>query len=288
MPVPVSVSAMVTAPPGWLRLPKPLPGETMTYVVIRNFAGEWSNFLEKARADFQLDHAAIDGMRGGVMPASVCTPLAERILAFMNRRLPLQGRTVEAIADLRDHLAKNDFSKAPNPYVIGEILIPRQSDSSRVDPRQTQMLESRGARQIHVDGPSPGAIDFNKLLAEVRGDYLWIVGGGTTLFPFEVSRSLALVLRRFAEQPRLALYSDQAYCMVYRVAAIKTLIGAGKLFAADVRENGRLLHEAGYEVCANPDPLNRLAYLEKCYGGAAGPYDAPEPAKPWWKRLLGG
>jgi len=283
-----SVSAMVTAPPPGVRPPKPLPGETVANIVIRNYSDEWSIFLENVQAEFPLDRTTLGNMRRGVMPPSVAPRLAERIQSFMNQRLPLQGRTVNAIAELRDHVAMWDQSRAQTPYTICEILIPQQGDTSKADPRQSQMLEAAGARQVHVDSPSPGVIDFNKLLGEVRGDFLWIVGGGTNLFAFEVSRTLAQVLKWFAEEQRLALYSDQAYCMVYRVSALKGLIAAGKQLSTDLRDNGRMLHEAGFEFMPNPDPLHRLAYLERCYGGDAARDEPLASGKPWWKRLFGG
>ena len=64
----VSVSAVVTAPPPGVRSPKPVPGETMANVVIRNFPGEWSNFLERVRAEFPLDRATLNAMHAASCP----------------------------------------------------------------------------------------------------------------------------------------------------------------------------------------------------------------------------
>ena len=222
------------------------------------------------------------------MPTSVAPRLAERIQSFMNQRLPLQGRTMKAIAELRNHVAKWDRSRRKTPTPSAKSWSPVTATQARPTPARRRCWRRPATRHVHVDSPSPGVIDFNKLLQEVRGDFLWIVVGGTNLFAFEVSRTLAQVLKWFAEQPRVALYSDQAYCMVYRVSALKKLIAAGKRFSPVHRENGRMLHEAGFQFMPNPDPLHRLAYLERYYGGDADRDEPPASGKPWWKRLFGG
>src|SRR5690349_16646565 len=45
--LPATLSALVTGAPPHLRRPKPLPGETIAQMVIRNHPHEWRNFLAR-------------------------------------------------------------------------------------------------------------------------------------------------------------------------------------------------------------------------------------------------
>jgi hypothetical protein len=79
--------------------------------------------------------------------------------------------------------------------------------------------------------------------------------------------ALIRVLNAFKESRKLALYSDSHYCMIYRTAALRALMSSGHTLSAELRDNARMLQQAGFELAADDDPGFSLAELELVYGG---------------------
>jgi len=61
----IKLSAIVTGFPPGLRFPRPLPGESMLQLVIRNHPQEWRNCFERLREDFHASDAVCSSLSRG-------------------------------------------------------------------------------------------------------------------------------------------------------------------------------------------------------------------------------
>lgn len=107
---------------------------------------------------------------------------------------------------------------------------------------------------------------------------------------------LIRVLRAFQEKPRLALYYDQHYSMIYRTEALRALMASDNTLSADLRENARMLQQAGFELAADDDPIHGLVEIEQLYRRQNDRFtrkqspegrSSPTGHASWWQRLLG-
>jgi hypothetical protein len=240
----------------------------MMQLVIRNHPRQWNNCLERLQKEIHLSPELAARLRSGQSIPGLDPMLLREIERFMNRHLPSHGRTLMELAEMRDQWRGEDpLAKIWNLRIV-QILWPRQKDPSGNDQAE-KFAESLGVTipMLNDNNNEPGPMDMNALLKHVQGDYLWIIPGGTRLASAFATMSLVRVLRSFEEKPKLGSYSDQCYCLIYRTAALRTLIASGRTLSSESRENGRMLHDAGFEFAADNDLNLALAILEPFYGG---------------------
>lgn len=258
----VTLSVVVTGFPVQLRRPKPLPGETLAQLVIRNHPQEWRICVERLETEFGISTDSAYRLRSGHL--EVADPgMREQIMRFMNHRLPTRGRTLQDLAELRDTVKDLRYQSG---FDLVEILWPRERNPSG-DQSAERMAESMGAKVIQLPTGLPRAMDLASMLPHISGEFVWLVPGGTKLMPPLVVLSLERVLRHLTGSPRRALYTDNAFSIIYRVAALKELLRSGKTLPADLREMGRLMRESGYELAVDHDDNSVLCDLEEVYGG---------------------
>lgn len=255
----MSLSAIVTGFPPGVHPPRPLPGETLAQLVIRNHPQEWRNFVDRLKREFHVPEEVCARLRRGELAAAADPVTRREIERFMNLRLPSHGRTLQGLADLRKDM-RGQLGQLWQ-LELSEIIWPRQKNPSG-DMETERFVESLGVIIIDVEPASP--LDLGSHLKHVHGDYLWILPGGSRLDGTLTMMTLIRVLRAFQEKPKLALYRDQRYCMIYRTAALRTLMAAGNTLSAELRENARMLQQAGFELAADD---GRLVEIEPLYGG---------------------
>jgi hypothetical protein len=257
----ITLSAIVSGFPPELRSPRPLPGETMAELVIRNHRQEWLNLADRLRREFHVSEDVYSRLRAAQWHTAADPAVRREIEWWMNMRLPTHGRTLRGLAELRDDM------RGPMGQIwqleLVDIIWPRQNDPSGNTDAE-QLAESLGV--IYAGAPQAGPLDIGSLLRYVHGDYLWILPGGTLLSPV-TTMALLRVLRAFHDNGQLALYYDRGHSMIYRTAALQALLSASRTLSADLRENARMLQEAGFELAANDDPRVSLVELEPLYGG---------------------
>ncbi len=279
--------------PPELRVPKPLPGESLAQLVIRNHPQEWRNCVERLGNDFGVSEAVCARLLRGEVSAVSDEAAQDQIEGFMNFRLPSHGRTLQGLAELREALRAPRLGKFVQ-IELTEIIWPWQGPPR--DPRAESLAESLGVIVVDFDTAEAGPIDLESLLDHVHGDFLWVLPGGTRVWGAMAVMALTRVLRTFQERPKMALYSDQHYSQIYRTEALRALLKAGKALSADARENGRLLQEADFGIAADDERMHALAELEPLYGGppddfpqslAGGKTSRHTARGSWWRRLLG-
>ena len=283
-----TLSAIVTGFPPEVHSPAPLPGETLAQLVIRNHPQEWLNCVDRLKREFHVPEEVCSRLRRGEIAAAADPVTRREIERWFMMRLPSHGRTLQGLADLREAM-RGQLGQLWQ-LELSEIIWPRQKNPSG-DMEAEKLAESLGV--ITIGAEKAGPLDLGSLLKYVHGDYLWILPGGSRLSGTFTMMALIRVLRAFQEKPKLALYSDQRYCMIYRTAALRTLMASGNTLSADLRENARMLQQAGFELAADD---GRLVEIEPLYGGQDGSFtgkrspegrSSPTGRASWWRRLLG-
>lgn len=287
---PPTLTALVSGFPPGLRRPKPLPGENLGQLVIRNHPRQWQNCVERLKKSFHLPEEVCIRLQRGETAVPLDAAAEREVEHFMNLRLPAHGRTLQGLADIRKKMVGPEFIHLWR-FDLSEILWLRLKGPSG-DGQAESFAKSLGVTCIAME---PGPVDMGALLDRVHGDYLWILAGGTQL-PAFIELALIRVLRGFEEKPKLAMYTDQCYSQVYQTAALRSLTAGGATLSAESRDNARMLQEAGFELSADDDGKHCLAELESLYGGKNDPSGAMRPAKPdatpierksWLQRLFG-
>ncbi len=291
----MTLTAIVTGFPPGLRPPKPLLGENMLQLVIRNHPQEWNNCLERLRNKFHASEAMCSRLRKGEIVAEVDTAINKEIEKFMNLRLPSHGRTLQGLADIRDQLLETGGLNQLWQLQLSEILWPKQKSSSYGDKRTEDFVASLGVTVHSIDAEKPEPFDLlGSLLKHVHSDYLWILPGGSRLSGPMTIMTLFQVLRGFQENPKLALYSGSHYSMIFRTSTLRELMAAGNTFSPELRDTGRMLQEAGFDLVV--DKINDLVEIEPIYGGQNNRINEIRTSKrrpsavvrtSWWRRLLG-
>ena len=291
----IKLTAIVTGFPPGLRPPTPLPGESMLQLVIRNHPQEWRNCLKRLRNDFDASEAVCSRLSQGEVIADLSPAISREVERFMNLRLPSHGRTLQGLADIRDQMMKPGGLSQLWQLEMTEIIWPRQKNPSG-DTEAEEYAASLGATVVSVDGQERGPLDIGSLLKHIHGDYLWILPGGSRWSGPMSVMALIRVLRGFQENPKLALYSDQCYCMIYRTSALRALMSSGKTLSSELRDNARMLQEAGFQLASDNDPIHGLVEIESLYGGQHDRFSQMPSRRgtvseagrtSWWRRLLG-
>jgi len=291
----IKLSAIVSGFPAGFRPPKPLPGESLAQLVIRTHAYEWLNCIERLQEEFHASQELCSRLRKGDLAAVVDPVVKRQIERFMNLRLPSHERTLRGLAEIQERLQEPGGLNQLWPLQLTEIIWPRQKDTSG-NTEAEKLAASLGVTVVAIDTLEPRPLDLGYLLKYVHGAYLWILPGGSRLSGPTTIMALSRVLRGFHENPKLALYSDQSYCMIYRTSALRTLIASGKTLSAELRDNARMLQEATFELAADNDPICRLVEVESLYGGPQDTLNKMHLSKrsssrigetSWWRRLLG-
>jgi hypothetical protein len=292
----ITITAIVTGFPPGLRPPKPLPGETMAQLVIRNHPQEWQNCVERLKNDFHVPEDMCARLQRGDTSAAKDAVTQGEIERFMNLRLPSHGRTLQGLADIREQMSEGGGLAALWQLKMPEIIWPRPKHPSG-DTEAKKFAASLGITVISIDTPwdKQAPLNLGALLEHVHGDYLWILPGGSRLSGPMTIMALIRVLRSFQEKPKLGMYSDQCYCMIYRMKALRALMASGKKLSAELRDNARMLQESGYELAADNDSIHGLVEIESLYGGEHDRFQEMRSAESsrlrsrtaWWRRLLG-
>lgn len=280
------LTAIVAGLPPGLRSPKPLPGENMLQLVIRNYPKQWRNCVDLLRKHYNASEAVCSKLSQGEAIADLSPDIQQQIERWVNARLPTHRRTLQQLVELRD-----SFEKRKGEIELSEIIWPRPKNLP--DDTEAKQAASLGATVVRLDGQERSLLDIESLLNYIHGDYFWILPGGTHLFGPTTGIALIHVLREFQKDPKLALYSDQCYCIIFRSSALRSLIASGKKLSPDLHENAKMLQEAGFQMASNNDPGTRLAEIESLYKGRddrlrkTSKFVSEARGTSWWRRLLG-
>jgi hypothetical protein len=285
----LALTALVTGFPAGLRQPKPLPGETLSQLVIRNHPREWLNFIERLAEKIHLSPEQAGALRAGQLSAIQSEKVWAEIEGFMNFRLPTHGRTIQCLDELRglQEKLKDEAYGMVGDYDLLEILWPRQRDPSG-DASAEKMVESLGAKVIPMLSGAPLTLNLADLLQHVHGDLLWLVPGGTSFMAPIADLQIRRVVRHFQAMQRCAMYADNVSSFIYRTSVLRDLIARGQLLPADSREMVRALQMSGYELAMDEGTDNALCELEPEYGGPRRKIQRRAGEKrSWWRRWLG-
>jgi hypothetical protein len=283
----MTLTALVTGFPAGLRQPKPLPGENLFQLVIRNHPREWRNCVERLTSDFGVSSDQAGALLKGQLEVIQDAKVRNQIERFMNSRLPSHSRTFRCLKKLRDDLQSEPYLSTSN-YEIIEILWPRQRDPSG-DQTVEKLAAGLGVNVIPT--PTDGSLQLNlaDFLPHIHGQFLWLVPGGTKFMSAITALQLDRVMRYFQQMPRGAMYLDSAFSIIYRTSALSDLVGRGQYLSPESREMARNLDLAGYKFAADDDPEDALCELEPEYGGPRRKIQTvTESRSPWWKRIFGG
>jgi hypothetical protein len=286
-----SVSAVLLGPPGALKMPKPLPGERMAEVAIRSDPRGWKTFVDTLCSTRGLTAATRSQLLGGRVP-DVLPPEAQAdLLRFVNRCLPTPFRTLEGLARHRDALR----TKSNKGHVLVDILwlreLPpkdhaegqRKAEEARAGaeklgvtvvpvPHGASSLAPTGSRltaeEMKVWGiePPPPTLDLTEVMRQARGQFLWIVPGGTRL-PEDLERRLQGALSVIGGDSKAVLYTDNVASFVVQMSPLYDLVNRRIPVAADPAWLGRILRKAGWDAYAEENADEPLCELEQEFGG---------------------
>ena len=290
----ITLTALVTAFPPDLRSPKPLPGENIFQLVIRNHKQQWQKCIERLKKDFNLNEEMCSRLQKGEQFEFLDFDVKNVVDRFMNLRLPTPVRTLRGLAEIRDELLKPAGFREDWNLQITDILWPRWKNPN-IDKQTENIALSYGVTIVGVAVENSNSISIGSFVNQIHGEYLWKLPGGTRLSGTITEMALYRVLLLFKKNPKLAFYSDQCYCLIYRTSALRALIASGKILSSDDRENARMIEEAGYDLAADNNPILSLVKLESIYGGK---YDSNmiKTGKSvsklggktsWWQRIFG-
>ena len=285
----LALTALVTGFPAGLRQPKPLPGETLSQLVIRNHPQEWLNFIKRLAEKVYLSPEQAGALRAGRLGAIQSEKVRTEIEDFMNFRLPTHGRTFHCLDELRDlqEELKEEAYGMVGDYVLLEILWPRQRDPSG-DSSAERMAENLGAKVVPMPSDASLTLNLAGLLPHVHGDLLWLVPGGTRFMAPIVDLQIRRVVRHFQVAQRCGMYADNVSSFIYRSSALRDLSARGQLLPPDSREMARALQMSGYELAMDQGTDNAFCELEPEYGGPRRKIQRrAEEKRPWWRRWLG-
>ena len=148
----ITITAIVTGFPPGLRPPKPLPGENMAQLVIRNHPQEWQNCVERLKNDFHVPEDVCARLRSGDTSAATDAVTQREIERFMNLRLPSHGRTLQGLADIREQMSESGGLAALWQLKMSEIIWPRPKHPSG-DTEAKKFAASLGVTVISIDTP---------------------------------------------------------------------------------------------------------------------------------------
>lgn len=285
-----TISVVVVGLPSNARQPMLLPGENMFQWVIRNHPQKWHNFVDRLCHDFNFPHSERDRlMQGHFVPEDFPEDFrwSKQIEEFMNSHLPTLWRTLKSLVELRDNPIDIEFRIG---FRIVEILLIRKENGNKE--RVETVARNFGVRIIKpkVLTPSPyGYLSY--ILADIRGDFIWVVPGGTKLFPSMTATGLNNILEVFSMCSNLAFFYDNLYTIILRTDALRdVLLNRGHIWPDEVSEQMALFSSCGYKVAIKRMPL---VELEPVYGGEAGVIEElakelrrivqKKKDKPWWK-----
>jgi hypothetical protein len=277
----ITLSAIETGFPTYIRRPKPLPGETLGQLVIRNHPQEWRNFVDRLANEKGLSSSTCSRLLDGQLDTQDLR-VRHEIEQFMNYRLPGHLRTLKSLADLREQLKKSPILN------LLEIIWPMQPDPDG-NIRHREQAERLGVTVIPAP-VGPRELDLSTLLPHINGDFMWLVPGGTKFFAMLVAMSLARTIPHLAESEKRAFYGDGGGSFIYKVAVLRELLRRGQPLPANSCEMARVFHENGFELASNKNEI--LCELEKEYGGRDPEeiewlWERNKDKSPsWWQRLF--
>lgn len=292
----VTLTAVIAGFPSNLKRPQTLAGETRLQMVVRNNPREWENFGERMQRMYGLPSAQrakfLSGQEAQINDHQRRRWVAE-IQEFMNQHTPNHSRTMSSLAELRDWRPEPPLSDIFN-FRIVEILFPGQRNP---DPKGDDLLEEvtgrYGVKIVWRETSDPATAPWRPdLLAQVHGEFIWIVPGGTYVDPPFAALGLGNLLRHFKQRPRMAFFWDKRYTSLLRTAAIKEALAGQGAKIPQAPGLISLLRARDYEYSEQEMPL---VALESIYGGERGPGDVIVDAvrgsarrnnRTWWQRLL--
>lgn len=285
-----TVTAIVGGFPPNLRRAQPLPGETLLQLAVRNHPREWRNFVESLERDHSLPQSLrATYLRGQIGPAE--RGWSAQIQEFFNQHLPSHRRTLGCLATLRDALNGPELSGAIAVRIV-EIIFPGQRNPKpgAKDPMENIAKEL----DIKVDWRDPADAEQGilrpSIVAQVHGDFIWIVSGGTYFNEGIAALGLGNLLRQFEERPRMAYCSCKRYSEFFRTSSVKAIAASSGTLPSVTKELVTLIERHGYEWSAVE---GSLAELEPVYGGEEGVSQAISRdirrgarKRSWWQKLL--
>ncbi|MCX5893305.1 MAG: hypothetical protein NTW80_10120 [Deltaproteobacteria bacterium] len=282
---PISLTVLVTGIPPFVHGPRLLPGETKLQFLVRHHRQEWQNFISRMKSEFGISESICRKLRS-VETAGIDDPvIISQTEQWANHRLPGHGRTLTDLAEMHQAL-QNQLFNLISSFELTQILWPREKHPLG-DTSAEKMAASMGAEVISLDTGIKREMNLAEFLPRAKGDFLWLVPGGSRIFHPIVILSLQRILCHLKANPSVAIYHDGSYSVIYQVAALKLIASKYTFIPANVQEVAYLLQREHYSFCGDSGSKNPLCEIEEIYGGN---YPFPKPARAgiasWWRRVF--
>lgn len=262
-------SVLVTGFPPGVHKPELKPGETLLQFLIRYHPIEWKNFVERVGDKQGL--SASDRKQLLEDPKDLKRPLLiKEVEKWANMRLPVHMRTLYCLSELRSSLSKEPMKVFGLQMV--QIIWPREKNPSGDDSAE-RMAASMGVEIVGIRTGTPREIDFRTIIPMVTGEYLWIVPGGSSFMSAMTAMSLQRIFRSMHADQSVAVYSDGAFSMIYRMTALRSLCNEKQVAELTLSSLNKLLAQRHFSCIGDRDPDHPLCEIERIYGGT---YPFPE------------
>jgi hypothetical protein len=273
----VSLTALVTGMPPFIHMPLTQKGETKLQFLVRYHPDEWNNFIERMKKDFGASERTVKQLKSLQVSAITDPIIISNAEHWMNHRLPVHGRTLEGLFELRKHLNETPIANVE----FMQILWPREKNPGG-DTSAEKLASEMGAEVISLETGANRELNLAKFLQSIRGDFLWVVPGGSRI-DLLAAMSFLRIFSQMNSNSQCALYFDGSYSAIYRVSALKQIAGKNGFISANLQDVGRELQQEGYSICGDRDRQASLCEIEEIYGGN---YPYPKPQKKgFWGRF---
>jgi hypothetical protein len=254
--------------------------------VIRNHQQKWQNFVDNLCQEFHISHTVRERFLHGNF-TSEDSKWGEQIENFMNSHLPTSSRTLKCLAELKENPIDLDFRIR---FSIVEILWLRKENG--IDKEKAENVARNYGVSIikpKVMTPSPYGY-LPHIMNDIRGDFIWVVPGGTHFLPPMTAHGLVKILEEFSKHTDLSFFYDNLYTIIVRTEALCNVLSRGHTWPNDLSEQMKLFRNCNYRVAIQRMPL---VELEPIYGGETGIIEEvanelqqiskKNMKKQWWK-----
>src|SRR5664279_1257954 len=203
-----TLSAVLTGFPARLTQPRPLQGETIFQMVLRNHSRQWKNTVERLTSDYNLPQSTSDLLQRGRFRIEDLTDgrLQDAIEDFVNDRIPTHGRTMKSIAGLRRQM-RDPMAQEMAGFTIVDVIVPREHNSHG-DATDENEIKRMGGKVISYPPGSLRTMNLADILPHTTGQFIWFIPGGTQFGFSDVVQCLERIMRTLTSSSGVALYTD--------------------------------------------------------------------------------
>lgn len=258
----VSISALITAVPPFIKKPALKFNENMFQFLARNFPDEWSVFLERIKELPTTSKETFELLKQIKTTELKDLDLKNKLEHWANHKTPTIGRTINCLNSLKTTLTKTPFCNSGINLI--QILWPREKHPSG-DTKWEEWAISRGVDVVSLETGINLNLNLKTFFNKIIGEYLWLVPGGARFTAPLIADSLERILKYLHSNPKVAVYQDPLSSIIYKTHALNDLLNKRNSIPADPKICGEHLKQIGYSLSGDRNKEFILCDFESIY-----------------------